>query len=335
MQASPLSRLLLRWQEALERGEDLSVEQLCPDDPVLAEELRPLIEALHRANRLAGDTPDTLAPPAPVDPDVTQAPSRAASVGAGRCAELIPGYEILEELGRGGMGVVYKARQVGLGRLVALKMILAADHAGAAELARFRTEAEALALAQHPNIVQVYEVGEHDGRPFLSLEYCPGGSLDQKLAGGPLPERAAADLVRALALAVHAAHQRGVLHRDLKPANVLLGAMSGAEAESAKPQATGSRVDGPQAGTGTLAGVVPKITDFGLAKRLEGGAELTRTGTVLGTPAYMAPEQASGHRGAVTTAVDVYSLGAILYECLTGRPPFRAATAVDTLLEVL
>jgi serine/threonine-protein kinase len=306
MQASRLSRLLIRWQEAFERGEDLPVEQLCADDPALADDLRPLLKMLRLANRQDGASAETLAPPAPADPDATLAPVGPAAGGLGAAPEGIPGYEIEGELGRGGMGVVYKATQVGLERTVALKMILAAAHAGAAELARFRTEAEALALAQHPNIVQVYEVGQHRGLPFLSLEYCSGGSLEKKLAGGPLPERAAAELVGALARAVHAAHQRGVLHRDLKPANVLLTA------------------DG-----------TPKITDFGLAKRLEGGAELTQSGTILGTPAYMAPEQASGQRGAITTAVDVYALGAILYECLTGRPPFRAATALDTLLEVL
>jgi WD40 repeat protein/tRNA A-37 threonylcarbamoyl transferase component Bud32 len=220
-------------------------------------------------------------------------------------ATSVPGYEILGELGRGGMGVVYKARQTRLNRLVALKMILAGGHAGAAELLRFQTEAHAIARLQHPNIVQVYEVGEHEGKPFLSLEYCGGGSLAQKLGGTPLPPRDAAALLETLARAMRAAHEQYVIHRDLKPANVLL------------------------ASDGT-----PKITDFGLAKELDEAGQ-TQSGTVLGTPSYMAPEQAGGKSFAISPATDVYALGAILYECLTGRPPFKAATAYDTILQVL
>jgi hypothetical protein len=203
------------------------------------------------------------------------------------------------------MGVVYKARQVKANRPVALKVILAGGHAGESELARFRTEGEALARLTHPNIVQVFEVGEHQGRPFFSLELCPGGSLDRKLAGTPLPPREAARLVEVLARAMHAAHQANVIHRDLKPANVLLSA------------------DG-----------TPKITDFGLAKKLDDGANPTVTGAVMGTPSYMAPEQAEGKKD-VGPAADGYALGAILYECLTGRPPFKAPTALDTLMQVV
>jgi serine/threonine protein kinase len=214
-------------------------------------------------------------------------------------------YEILKELGRGGMGIVYLARQVSLNRRVALKMILAGTHAGEDERQRFRDEAEAVARLQHPNIVQVYEVGEADGHPFFSLEFCPGGSLAAKLSGTPLPPKEAAALVEQLARAVHHAHQRGIVHRDLKPANVLL------------------------AEDGT-----PKITDFGLAKRVEEGSGLTASGVIRGTPSYMAPEQAGGCGKRVGPAADVYALGAILYECLTGRPPFRAATMLDTLEQV-
>src|SRR5262249_6948332 len=176
---------------------------------------------------------------------------------------LVAGYEILGELGRGGMGVVYKARQLRLNRLVALKMVLAGAHAGAHQLARFHTEAEAVAQLQHPNIVQIFEVGEHEGLPFFSLEYVDGGSLAQKIGGKPRPRREAAEVVELLALAMAAAHQQGIIHRDLKPANVLLTAEG-----------------------------LPKITDFGLAKKLEGDSELTKSGTVMGSPSYMAPEQA-------------------------------------------
>jgi WD40 repeat protein len=218
----------------------------------------------------------------------------------------VPGYEIIEELGRGGMGVVYKACQVGLNRLVALKMILAGGHASLSDLDRFRTEAEAVARLQHPNIVQIHEIGDHDGLPYFSLEFCPGGSLDQKLAGTPQPPDQAAALAETLARAVQAAHAKGIVHRDLKPANVLL------------------------ADDGT-----PKITDFGIAKRLDSAAGRTATGAILGTPSYMAPEQAGGDAKAVGPAADVYALGAILYELLTGRPPFLAATPLDTLLQVV
>jgi hypothetical protein len=216
-----------------------------------------------------------------------------------------PGYEVLEELGRGGMGVVYRARQVALNRVVALKMILAGGHAAAAASARFRTEAEAVARLQHPNIVQVHEVGEHRGLPFMALEFCPGGSLHRRLGGTPLPAPEAAALVQTLARAVQAAHACQIVHRDLSPANVLLAA------------------DG-----------APKVTDFGLARLLDGAGQ-TESGAVMGTPSYMAPEQAAGRGREVGPACDVYALGAILYECLTGRPPFRAATALDTVRQVV
>jgi serine/threonine-protein kinase len=217
----------------------------------------------------------------------------------------VPGYELLGELGRGGMGVVYKARHLRLDRLVALKMILAGSHAGDQEVARLRNEAEAIARLSHPNIVKVYEIGEYQGNPFLALELCPGGSLEKKLDCGPLPPEEASRLVETLARAVQSAHEQNLVHRDLKPANVLLGA------------------DG-----------TPKITDFGLAKKL-GEQGLTARGTIMGTPSYMAPEQAGGLSHEVGPAADVYALGAILYECLTGRPPFQAATAVDTLVQVV
>jgi WD40 repeat protein/tetratricopeptide (TPR) repeat protein len=204
------------------------------------------------------------------------------------------------------MGVVYKARQIGLKRLVALKMILGRDDATEQALARFRHEAEAIARLRHPHIVQVYEIGEAEGRPFFSLEFVDGGSLAERLRGTPLPPRQAAELAEVLARAVHAAHQEGIVHRDLKPANVLLAA------------------DG-----------TPKITDFGLAKRLDDDSGQTLPGQVMGTPSYMAPEQAAGKVKEVGPLADVYALGAILYELLTGRPPFRGVTAHETLHQVL
>jgi serine/threonine-protein kinase len=204
------------------------------------------------------------------------------------------------------MGVVYKARQKGLNRLVALKMLLAGTHASADHHARFKIEAEAVARLQHPNIVQIYDVGQQNGLPYFSLEFVDGKSLAQELGGNALPPRRAAQLLMVLARAMHYAHQNGIVHRDLKPANVLL----------------------------TSSGV-PKITDFGLAKQVEGESSQTKSGTLMGTPSYMAPEQARGDVRQVGPSADVYALGAILYEFLIGRPPFVAANIMDTVMQVL
>jgi predicted Ser/Thr protein kinase len=246
-------------------------------------------------------------PTEPLSPasEATVAPEMA-SFDPGLSRVNVPGFEVLGELGRGGMGVVYRARQTALKRLVALKMILSGVHAGPQELARFRSEAQAVASLQHPNIVQIYEVDQHEGLPYFALEFIDGGSLAQRLDGRPQPARYAAELVETLARAVHHAHQHGIVHRDLKPANVLL------------------TVDG-----------TPKITDFGLAKHLNNSAGPTRSGTVMGTPSYMAPEQAGDKTKAVGPHTDVYALGAILYEMLTGRPPFKADNPLDTVLQVL
>jgi WD40 repeat protein/serine/threonine protein kinase len=234
---------------------------------------------------------------------------------------VLDGYDVLAELGRGGMGVIYKARQVGLNRLVALKMISTGNLAGPAELTRFRTEAEAVARLRHPNVVQIYEVGRHQGLSYLALEFMDRGSLAPHLTARLLSPRQAAELIETLARAVQAAHDQGIIHRDLKPANVLL----------ATPPSPGT-----PAGVVALLGVA-KITDFGLAKRLDGAPGSlateghTLSGTILGTPGYMAPEQAEGKTRHVGPAADTYSLGAILYEALTGRPPFAGGTLLETL----
>jgi photosystem II stability/assembly factor-like uncharacterized protein len=242
-----------------------------------------------------GDTVPTLSP----RPAATQPP-------AGARWPTVPGFEVLGELGQGGMGLVYRARQVNLNREVALKRVLSGAHAHPEETARFRREAEAVARLQHPNIVHVHDIVEADGCLYCSLEYVEGGSLDRRLAGRPLPPREAAELVEVLARAMHHAHQRGIVHRDLKPANILLTA------------------DG-----------TPKVTDFGLAKRLDQPTQQTPDGAMLGTPSYMAPEQARGDVKAVGPATDVYALGVILYELLTGRRPFQAATLYEALQEVV
>ncbi|HEV2970431.1 MAG TPA: protein kinase [Pirellulales bacterium] len=229
----------------------------------------------------------------------------STAIGPSAAAAEPPPYEILGELGRGGMGVVYKVRQRSLGRIVALKTVMTGTDSDAELLTRFHAEARAVAALQHPNIVQIHEVGQWNGRPYLLLEFMPGGSLADTLRSDPLPAREAARIVEILARAIHFAHGRGIVHRDLKPANVLLS----------------------EEGT-------PKITDFGLAKQLQVPGQ-TQTGAILGTPSYMAPEQAGGVMKTVGPPCDVYSLGAILYELVTCRPPFRGQDAVATILQVL
>jgi eukaryotic-like serine/threonine-protein kinase len=242
-----------------------------------------------------------------IDPNValTASPKRPTS-GPHPALTNFPGYEVLSVLGRGAMGVVYKARQLGLDRMVALKVLPHGASADADALQRFSTEAKATAQLHHPNIVQIYDIGEQHGVPYFSLEFVDGGSLAQKLHGRAQPPRQAAMLLETLARAIAIAHNRGIIHRDLKPANVLL-----------------------------TAGGVPKITDFGLAKFLSEKTGFTLNGAVLGTPSYMAPEQARGDSKAVGPTVDIFSLGAILYEMLTGRTPFQGPTVLETMRKLV
>jgi WD40 repeat protein/tRNA A-37 threonylcarbamoyl transferase component Bud32 len=305
-----LGELLLRWEELHKDGRDISPEELCRDCPQLLGPLRQRIEAL-RAVDVVLNSPDAATGShagttgGSFDPDIPDPAPRTQQPQPSDPVKQVAGYEVLDELGRGGMGVVYKARQKGLGRLVALKMILDGAYARASDLARFRSEVEAIARLQHPNLIQVYEVGEHDGQPYFSMEFVDGGTLEEKINGQPQPPRQAAELIQTLARALDAVHKKGIVHRDLKPANILLTS------------------DG-----------VPKVTDFGLAKQLDAAAGPTLTKHILGTPSYMAPEQARGDSRHVGPATDVYALGTVLYELLTGRPPFRAAREWDTIVQV-
>jgi serine/threonine protein kinase len=304
-----ISELLVYWEEEREQGRNVSAEELCGGDADLVAEVRRRIaalEAMYGIPNQPGKRVSTLScRPSPGD----------------KAAEFpqVAGYRILELIGHGGMGVVYKALHINLNRVVALKMILSGPHAAAHELARFRAEAEAVARLQHPNIVQIYEVGEQDGRAYFSLEFVEGGSLGQALEGKPLPPTEAAMLVESLARAMHYAHQRGIVHRDLKPGNILLQRKS----ETSTPAVSD--------GGFRISDFTPKVTDFGLAKRLGLAQGQTQSGSVLGTPNYMAPEQAAGKIQDIGPRTDVYALGAILYEFLTGRPPFEG----ESLLEVI
>jgi serine/threonine-protein kinase len=282
-------------EEALDS--DRTPDEVCRDCPELLGEVRRQWERV----RAVGDEMDALFP-GQDDPPPDDAAFRDEETGLPR----IEGYDVEAVVGQGGMGVVYRARHRKLNRPVALKMILAGAYASPQDRARFQREAEAVAALRHPNVVQVYDSGEAGGRPYFTMEFLEGGTLADKLTGTPLSARPAADLVAALARAVQAAHASGIVHRDLKPANVLLTA------------------DG-----------TPKVTDFGLARYVEGGPELTLSGTRVGTPSYMAPEQALGRSHAIGPATDVYALGAILYELLTGRPPFKGESTAETERQVI
>ncbi|HVK12307.1 MAG TPA: serine/threonine-protein kinase [Gemmataceae bacterium] len=313
-----LANLLADLAEQQRRGTAPDIEAAARAHPDLADELRELWATAQFAAAFVSPAaiptlPQTTAEPVP-PPD---------SFGD---------YEILEELGRGGMGVVYRARQKSLDRMVAIKMMREARLSNDSDRGRFTAEAEAAARLKHPSIVTVYEVGQQAGLPYIVMEYVEGRTLAQALAGGPLPPRDAARLVAEIARGVHHAHERGILHRDLKPGNILLSAERGLRSLEFK-------TDSQSAFRAPHSALVPKVADFGLAKRMAVSPESvrdwrTQTGAIVGTPGYMAPEQATGRKD-VTPATDVYALGAILYECLTGRPPFQATNPIDILFMVV
>jgi WD40 repeat protein len=317
-----LDEVTTAYLKAMETGEHPDPADWLARYPDLAEDLAEFFAGQETMDRVAAPLRD-LARPGPVQQGGVPTLALGETLAAGPTSGLgqyFGDYELLEEIARGGMGVVYKARQVSLNRIVALKMILAGQFASPDDVQRFHREAEAAGNLDHPHIVPIYEVGEHQGQHYFSMKLIEGGSLVAWLetqrssdgagkSGSKSSSRAAVtaavQMLTTVARAVHHAHQRGILHRDLKPANIL--------------------VDGQGQ---------PHITDFGLAKRIGKGAGLTQSGAIVGTPGYVSPEQASGKKG-LTTATDVYGLGAILYECLTGRPPFQAARPMDTLLQVL
>ena len=290
-----------RIRELLEQilESNCSPEEACAACPELLPEVR---RRWRRLRRIQGRVDELF----PSSEAVSRSQADRARLSPDAKLPQIAGYEIRALLGHGGMGVVYKAHHLKLNRDVALKMLLSGAYARPQERARFIREAEAIAGLQHANIVPVYDVGELDGHPYFTMEFLEGGSLARQLAAGPQSARSSAQLVGILAAAVAFAHEHGVVHRDLKPANILLSA------------------DG-----------APKIADFGLARRLDLSEDLTMSGAKLGTPSYMAPEQAAGTTGAVGPPVDIYALGAILYEMLTGRPPFRAETSAETERQVI
>jgi WD40 repeat protein/tRNA A-37 threonylcarbamoyl transferase component Bud32 len=307
-----LQEVLHDYLQAVDAGQQPDRETLLRAHPEFAAELQAFFNDQDKIALVAQEM-EQRAEPQQTSDNLQEMPTLGADeTGAAPGTKLryFGDYEILEEIARGGMGVVYKARQISLNRIVAVKMILAGQLASETDVRRFRSEAEAAGNLDHPNIVPIYEVGEHGGQHYFSMKLIEGESLAQREARHERREareeqRQAARLMATVARAVHHAHQRGILHRDLKPGNILLDAAG-----------------------------QPHVTDFGLAKRVEGERGLTQSGAIVGTPSYMAPEQARSEK-ALSTALDVYSLGAILYELLTGQPPFRANTPLDTVLRVL
>jgi serine/threonine-protein kinase len=314
-----LADLIARLTEQAQRGESPRIDEFAARHPELAIELRALWATAQFVDEFGGGPSDPLARTIlPMPPAARSGPDEDHAQNA---PQRLGDYELLEKIGEGGMGVVFTARQLSLNRIVAFKMIRHGALASATDAARFRAEAAAAAQLEHPNIVPVFEVGEHEGQPYFSMKHVAGTTLARKLADGPLPPREAAALLLPVCRAIACAHEHGIIHRDLKPSNILID----------------------------TAGQ-PQVADFGLAKRVERGlpsfeesapagtfspAPLTRTGAILGTPSFMSPEQAAGSRGDVGPASDVYSLGAILYNCLTGRPAFQAPSPLDVVLMVL
>jgi eukaryotic-like serine/threonine-protein kinase len=297
---SSAATILDEYLIKLQTGSPADREALLAEHPKLAK----YIDCLEALDQLA--PPTTSLAPLPGDVDATVGPAKGAAARTPPAQSDFGKFELLEELGRGGMGVVYKARQKDLGRIVALKMVLAGPMASQETVERFRDEARAVAGIQHPNITTVYEVGDIHGQGYIAIQFVGGSSLTQRLARGGLQPHEAARIVSAVARAVDHLHKNGVVHRDLKPSNILID-------DDGKPY----------------------VTDFGLVKLLQGDSHKTTTGAVLGTPSYMSPEQAAAKSSEVGPLSDVYSVGAVLYECLTGRPPFHEATALDTLVQVL
>jgi serine/threonine protein kinase/WD40 repeat protein len=311
------------------------LEEACAGDA----ELRAAVEALLRHDAEDDITDRFLVSPLareaealrPEDPTVPGGPWGRAST-ADAPLPRIAGYEVRAELGRGGMGAVYKVRQLSLNRIVALKMLLPDGPVTHEMLVRFRTEAEALARLHHPNIVPIYDIGESEGRPYFTMEYVAGPSLADVLDGRQEDGQASARLIETMARTIHAVHQCGIIHRDLKPANILLSNVKGQMSNDESPT---RRADGAGHWTFDIGLLTPKITDFGLAKDQNVARQLTRSGTAMGTPSYMAPEQARSLFGAVGPAADIYALGSILYELLTGRPPFDADTPAETIVQLI